>query len=146
MHAQVKDKVNLSSLFAFYRGIEGCAGSTRELESSLLGSCFVFLKLESERNMTFLLGFKMVPSLTCRVEPEAGDVRMGPAQETGLAEGGAGRVGGVTWGLRAGTQHAPDPATEAGRGEGGGGDASVTSEKLSRYLKEVYLAQMLRLL
>lgn len=40
--------------------------------------------------MTFLLGFKMVPSLTCRVEPEVGDVRMGPAQKTGPGMGGGG--------------------------------------------------------
>lgn len=47
-----------------------------------------------------------------------------------------------------GTKHATDPITEAGgRGKGTGRvDASVASEKLNRYLKEVYLAQMLRLL
>ena len=61
----------------------------------------------------------------------------------GSSETGAQSVG-------AGTKRATDPAIEAGgrakRTRGGRGDKSVTSEKLSRYLKEVYLAQMLGLL
>ena len=66
---------------------------------------------------------------------------MGPGRE----EGGGGRAkrGGVPSGCGAGTKCALDAATEAGRG---GCDASVTSEKLSRYLKQVYLAQMFGLL
>lgn len=79
-------------------------GSKCEFECSLLGSCFVLFCFWSEagieQNTTFLLGFNMVPSLTCREEPEAGDVRMWicqrnrPWQRLAL-EGGR---GGVTWG------------------------------------------------
>ena len=45
------------------------------------------------------------------------------------------------------TRHRPPPPRQAERGKGRApGEASVTSEKLGRYLKEVYLAQMLGLL
>lgn len=91
----------------------------------------------------------MVPSFTCTAEPEAGDVRMGSPQNAGLGQGW--RWEGAMWGPRrlgAGAWGLEQSATEAGGGRKGptGGDASVTSEKLSRYLKEVYLAQMLGLL
>lgn len=49
-----------------------------------------------ERNRTFLQGFKMVPSLTYRVEPETGDLRTGvcqrnrPWERWALGRGGGG--------------------------------------------------------
>lgn len=67
--------------------------------------------------MTFLLGFKMVPSLTCTVEPEAGDVRMRVCQRNRPCRGW--RWEGVMWGhlglgarvRGSGTKSAPDSAT-----------------------------------
>lgn len=46
--------------------------SKREFECCLLGRLFCFWSEAGiEGNMTFLLGFNMVPSFTCTVEPEA---------------------------------------------------------------------------
>lgn len=103
-------------------------GSKCKFECSLLGSCFVLFSFWSEagieQNTTFLLGFNMVPSLTCRVEPEAGDVRMWICQRNRpwqrLALGG-GR-GGVTWGGKPehGVMEQSAPQTQPLRQAGGG--------------------------
>lgn len=83
--------------------------------------CFWF-EAGIEGSRTFLLGFKMVPSLTCTAEPEAGDVR---PKKLALAEVGFGsrrrgvmEAGGAA-SLGAGPERATDPATEA---SGGGGE------------------------
>lgn len=79
--------------------------------------------------MTFLLGFKMVPSLTWTVGPEAGDVRNRfLRKKLALAKVGArkgAKLGHLWLGARgvpaklAKTKRATDPTTEAG-GEGKG--------------------------
>lgn len=56
------------------------------------------------------------------------------------------RLGARAWGLEQSAPQTPPLRQAGGRKGPTGGDASVTSEKLSRYLKEVYLAQMLGLL
>lgn len=109
--------------------------------------CFVcfWSKARIEGNRSFLFGFKMVPSLTCTVEPEAGDARIGGLRKRlALAKVGAGKramwdhLGMGVPAKGAGTKRATDLTSEAG-GEGGKGrawgDVSATSEKLSRYLE-----------
>lgn len=69
--------------------------------------------------------------------------------EVGVGRGamrGRRRLGARARGLEQSAPQTPPLRLAGGREGPTGADASVTSEKLSRYLKEVYLAQMLGLL